>query len=193
MSPEARRSIGAVRNPESQKAILDAARQLLVEEGVAGFSIEAVARRAQAGKPTIYRWWPTKGALLLEVYIGLKDELRDPPEGPLADTVRLFLVNLLQFWREGDAGPLYRSVLAQSQADPESLASLQVYHADRLDRTAALFQRSDPTLPFAQARHLAEAAAAVALVRLLMDRLTVDEAELAALAGQLISGVPRPR
>ncbi len=70
---DARRSIGAQRNPDSERAILDAARDLLAEEGLAGFSIEAVARRARAGKPTIYRWWPDKTRLLLAVYAGLKD------------------------------------------------------------------------------------------------------------------------
>ena len=66
-SDERRRSIGSRRNPETQEAILEAAEALLLEGGVAGFSIEAVARRARAGKPTIYRWWPNKTALLLEV------------------------------------------------------------------------------------------------------------------------------
>ena len=68
----ARRSIGAQRNPESEKAILAAARELLAEEGLAGFSIEAVARRAHAGKPTIYRWWPDRTRLLLAVYAEFK-------------------------------------------------------------------------------------------------------------------------
>ena len=40
----------------------------MAEEGIAGFSIEAVAKRARAGKPTIYKWWPGKTALLLDVY-----------------------------------------------------------------------------------------------------------------------------
>jgi len=117
MNTEPRRSIGATRNPESQRAILEAARALVIEEGVGGFSIEAVARRAQAGKPTIYRWWPSKAALLLDVYIGLKDELQDPPPGSLGATVEGFLANLLRFWATTDAGPIYRSVLAQSQTD----------------------------------------------------------------------------
>ena len=64
----ARKSIGARRNPDSAEAILEAAEAVLIEAGYAGFSIEAVARRARAGKPTIYRWWPSKAALLLEVY-----------------------------------------------------------------------------------------------------------------------------
>ena len=63
-----RRSIGARRNPASEEAILDAAEAVLRENGIAGFSIEAVARRARAGKPTIYRWWPHRTALMLDVY-----------------------------------------------------------------------------------------------------------------------------
>ena len=63
-----RRSIGSARNPQSQEAILEAAEAIFADEGYAGFSIEAVARRAKAGKPTIYRWWPSKAHLLLDVY-----------------------------------------------------------------------------------------------------------------------------
>jgi hypothetical protein len=50
-----RKSIGSARNPESHEAILEAAEDVFCEAGYAGFSIEAVARRARAGKPTIYR------------------------------------------------------------------------------------------------------------------------------------------
>ena len=45
----ARKSIGARRNPDSCEAILEAAEAVLAEAGYAGFSIEAVARRARAG------------------------------------------------------------------------------------------------------------------------------------------------
>ena len=62
-----RRSIGARRNPETEEAILEAAEAIMAEEGIAGFSIEAVAKRARAGKPTIYKWWPGKTALLLDL------------------------------------------------------------------------------------------------------------------------------
>src|SRR5690554_2407569 len=67
-SGKRRVSIGARRSPETETAILDAAEALLREGGLAGFSIEGVARRARAGKPTIYRWWPNKTRLLLDVY-----------------------------------------------------------------------------------------------------------------------------
>ncbi|WP_281015677.1 TetR family transcriptional regulator, partial [Mesorhizobium sp. M00.F.Ca.ET.216.01.1.1] len=72
------------RNPESADAIVEAAEAVLREAGYAGFSIEAVARRARAGKPTIYRWWPSKAALLIEVYQRQK-HVETPDTGNVED------------------------------------------------------------------------------------------------------------
>lgn len=59
-----RASVGPVPSQASEDAILSASESLLCEAGTpAGFSIEAVAKRAQAGKPTIYRRWKTKEAI----------------------------------------------------------------------------------------------------------------------------------
>src|SRR5690606_2457230 len=95
--PESRRSIGAARNPESHAAILEAAEAILAEQGCAGFATEAGARRAKAGKPTSYRWWPSKAHLLLEVYTRLKENMLEPETGVLEDDLRIFLTNLLAF------------------------------------------------------------------------------------------------
>ena len=47
--------------------ILDAARRLFLEHGLAGASIDEIARLARAGKPTIYARFPTKEALFAAV------------------------------------------------------------------------------------------------------------------------------
>ena len=61
-----RTSTGPKPSQASHDAILEAAEQLLKENGsAAGFTMEAVAKRAQAGKPTVYRHWKTKEALFL--------------------------------------------------------------------------------------------------------------------------------
>ncbi|MGA3404075.1 MAG: helix-turn-helix domain-containing protein, partial [Acetobacteraceae bacterium] len=73
-SKPSRRSIGAVRNSEAHRSILAAAAQILNESGYAGFTIEAVARRAGASKPTIYRWWTGKAALITELYESDREE-----------------------------------------------------------------------------------------------------------------------
>src|SRR5258708_35331953 len=65
--PEATpRRPGRRRSEGSRDAILTAATELLVEQGYAAVSIEKIAQRAGTGKQTIYRWWPSKGDVLLE-------------------------------------------------------------------------------------------------------------------------------
>jgi AcrR family transcriptional regulator len=59
-------SAGRPRDPEVDRKIAEAAIALFGEQGWAGFSVEAVAKRAGVGKASIYLRWPTKQALLLE-------------------------------------------------------------------------------------------------------------------------------
>ncbi|MEU7873651.1 TetR/AcrR family transcriptional regulator [Dactylosporangium sp. NPDC049140] len=54
------------RNEASRRAILDAALGLCAELGYRRLTIEAIAARAGVSKKTIYRWWPSKGAVLLD-------------------------------------------------------------------------------------------------------------------------------
>jgi AcrR family transcriptional regulator len=127
MSSRSRTSIGNVRNPDTHAAILDAAAALLAEHGYAGVSMEAVARRAGAGKPTLYRWWPSKAALLMEVYEREKAALHadDPDLGSVqAELVRM-LRNVFNFWRNTPSGQAFRSLLAEAQADPAALRALR--------------------------------------------------------------------
>ncbi|WP_431902822.1 TetR/AcrR family transcriptional regulator [Nonomuraea sp. bgisy101] len=54
------------RRETSRRAILDAALQLCAELGYGRLTIEAIAARAGVSKKTIYRWWSSKGAVVLE-------------------------------------------------------------------------------------------------------------------------------
>ncbi len=177
---------GRSRFPESEKAILAAARDLLAEEGLAGFSIEAVARRARAGKPTIYRWWPDRTRLLLAVYSDFKEQMPDFDTGSLEGDVRTFLGNLLKFWRENPAGPVFRSILAESQSDPAASAAFAEYHYGRRARTAAAFAKHG--LPQADAELLTEMAVNYAWGQLLSDRLDPGAEEIARVARVLTAG-----
>lgn len=49
--------------------MLDAARKLLDERGVMGVTMEGIATRAGVGKPTVYRWWPDRYAVLMEALL----------------------------------------------------------------------------------------------------------------------------
>jgi AcrR family transcriptional regulator len=54
------------RSDRARAAILAAAFELTANPGFEATSVEAIAKRAGVGKQTIYRWWPSKGAMVLE-------------------------------------------------------------------------------------------------------------------------------
>ncbi|MDA0637114.1 TetR/AcrR family transcriptional regulator [Nonomuraea sp. MCN248] len=61
------------RSEASRHAILTAAFELAGEVGYAKLSVEGIAARAGVGKQTIYRWWPSKGAVLLDAFLHLSE------------------------------------------------------------------------------------------------------------------------
>ncbi len=73
------------RSDASRRAILAAALDLVGEVGYAKLSIEGIAARAGVGKQTIYRWWPSKGAVLLDALLALS-EGQDGEAAALPDT-----------------------------------------------------------------------------------------------------------
>src|SRR3984893_8752102 len=63
------------RSEKSRTAIVAATRELLLERGFDGLTIEAVAARAGVGKQTIYRWWPSRPALVADVMLEDADKI----------------------------------------------------------------------------------------------------------------------
>ena len=63
------------RSEKSRRAIVTATRELLLERGFDGLTIEAVAARAGVGKQTIYRWWPSRPALVADVMLEDADRI----------------------------------------------------------------------------------------------------------------------
>ncbi|PWR04936.1 TetR family transcriptional regulator [Micromonospora acroterricola] len=74
------------RSQAARRAILAAAFDLVGEVGYAKLSIEGIAAAAGVGKQTIYRWWPSKGALLFDAFLALTTEGEDGQSGALPDT-----------------------------------------------------------------------------------------------------------
>ena len=75
---------GRRRSSETEQAILQVTRELLVEAGVQGLTIEKVAARAGVAKTTIYRRWRDKDELALAVVLDMVEQIVEMPE--LGDT-----------------------------------------------------------------------------------------------------------
>lgn len=111
----------ARRNEKSRQAILAAAIATTSELGYDRASIEAIARRAGVGKQTIYRWWPSKGAVILEA---LRDRALDtlnfpfPDSGDITQDIRTQLMTTTDLLGSGDTRAAYQALIAAAQSDP---------------------------------------------------------------------------
>jgi AcrR family transcriptional regulator len=76
---EAPRSSGRPRSPECDQAILEAAVELFAEGGLDGLTVEGVAARANVGKATIYRRYPSKIDLVVAASQSFTVDGRDAP------------------------------------------------------------------------------------------------------------------
>ena len=60
---------GRPRSAETTNAILQSAYTLMATTGLAATSIDAVARDSNVSKMTIYKWWPSREALLIDAFL----------------------------------------------------------------------------------------------------------------------------
>ncbi|WP_329102553.1 TetR/AcrR family transcriptional regulator [Streptomyces sp. NBC_01439] len=114
------------RSDRSRRAILDAALTLVGEVGYNKLTIEAIAARAGVGKQTIYRWWPSKAAVLLDASLALFGDAETevewtgfPDTGDLAaDLKHVLRATVDQFNDEKYDAPT-RALTAAGATDPE--------------------------------------------------------------------------
>lgn len=106
------------RNGSTHDAILDAAARLVRRRGYNGVTIEAIAAAAGAGKQTIYRWWPSKAALYLELYIGLAAAQQLTFDtGSVAGDLRFLLRRLFRIYAATPARAILAGLIAETQSD----------------------------------------------------------------------------
>lgn len=105
------------RDQEAQRRVLDSARALVAEKGPHAVTVDDIAALAEVGKQTIYRWWPSKSAVIMDALI----ELTDPEPGDLpASTYEALRVQMRRVARMFSSrnGELIRELVAHAQGDP---------------------------------------------------------------------------
>ena len=111
---------GRRRSVRSHHAIIAATRELLVERGYPDVTIEAIAARAGVGKQTIYRWWPSRAALVLEAYLSSADVVTPPAAGRTTrEDVRGLLAWLIAVLAEPTGGHVVAGLVADIQHDAD--------------------------------------------------------------------------
>ena len=114
-----RRAGGRPRSETAHRAILDAARAELMEEGFTRFRLEHVAARAGVGKATIYRRWPSKEALAGELLAELAaTHIAVIDSGDTRAELATCTDNALRAIRDTQFGPVVRALLSQIATNP---------------------------------------------------------------------------
>ncbi|MFD8707368.1 TetR/AcrR family transcriptional regulator [Kitasatospora sp. NPDC059648] len=111
----------ARRSDRARAAVLAAATELVAEVGYGKLTIEAIAARASVGKQTIYRWWPSKGAVVFDAFLAVNQHeggLALPDTGDLAADLRAVLRPTSDELTDPGADRTYRAIIAELLNDP---------------------------------------------------------------------------
>ncbi len=181
MENATKRKPGRPRSDLSRDAILDVAYWQVMERGYDKVTADSIAKAAGAGKQTLYRWWPSKAAVVLEA---IAEKGRTRIDRPQEAAIRSG--DLLGFLRAvmpaiAAAGPALRHLMAEAQFDPK----LRLLLRERLiePRSESLRQVLSERVSDSHKRDALVAAIFGAIwYRLLLDE-PLDEALAIELAG----------
>ncbi|MGK4581154.1 TetR/AcrR family transcriptional regulator [Kitasatospora sp. HPMI-4] len=134
---------GRRRNEAARQAVLTAAMELLRDPGRQDLTIDGIARAAGVGKQTIYRWWPTKGAVVAEAMaesaatsVGLPDTGSLP-----GDLTEFFRASFAALESQGMTRLLVE-VVSGAQREKAVAGVFADFTARRREALRTLFQRA---------------------------------------------------
>ena len=93
---------------------------MLETQGYQALTIEGIAQKAGVGKQTIYRWWSSKAAIVMEAYTQKASQrIPLPDTGSVCLDVQELLERLFTILTTSSAGKVVASLIAEAQLDSE--------------------------------------------------------------------------
>ncbi|WP_432147062.1 TetR/AcrR family transcriptional regulator [Streptomyces sp. bgisy084] len=165
--------------PRKAQEIFDATLDLLAEKGYEGLTIEGVAQRSGVNKTTIYRWWPSKGALLGAALIGARQlDFTAPDTGSLTGDLEALLHTVVTLLTTRPASDIAVSVLGAATQSPELAVHVRDFFADRMRLEQPVFDRAVARGELAadtDATLLMDLLAGAAWVRVVLRQLPLEQ------------------
>ncbi|HZW95892.1 MAG TPA: TetR/AcrR family transcriptional regulator [Candidatus Eremiobacteraceae bacterium] len=120
------------RKTKTRQRALSTATRILRREGYARLTMERVAAESGVAKTTLYRRWPTKAALCMELYLDVASrELRDPDTGDVARDLKSIAHKVVRLQTRTVAGPAFIGLIAEAQIAPETRPAFLAEFAER--------------------------------------------------------------
>jgi AcrR family transcriptional regulator len=181
---------GRRRNDAAKDAILDATFRLLSSPGAEGLTIDAIAAEAGVGRQTIYRWWPSKGAVVADTLARhAQTVVPERHTGSFAGDLEAFLADSFAGLQEASYAARLRQIVSAAQQDEHVAAVLADFTAVRRAALRALLERGQDAgelAPGTDLDMLVDMAYGVLYYRLLVGHAPLDENAAHSLATELI-------
>jgi len=186
---------GRPRSEAAEKAVMDAVYAFLQKRSVRELTMEGIAESANVGKPTLYKWWPSKAALVMAV---LQERLIPKPEPFSAKTaeeaIRARMHRLMRAF-DGMFGKVFADLIAEGQNDPSLLRELYERHlGQRREALVAEIERGKQAgefYPEVDSDLLVDSLIGPIYYRLLMKTAPLTEAYVDKLIAQILQGTRR--
>ena len=107
------------------------AKRILLEEGYSKLTMERVALESRVAKTTLYRHWPTKASLCMDLYLDAAHDLIDPDLGDVASDLKRVARQVVSLQTRTVAGPALIGLIAEAQICPESRGAFIAEFAER--------------------------------------------------------------
>ncbi|MFF5209509.1 TetR/AcrR family transcriptional regulator [Streptosporangium sp. NPDC000396] len=129
--------------PRKEQQIFQATLELLAGKGYEGLTVEGVAERSGVNKTTIYRWWPSKAALLAAALIETDLLAIEPPDtGSLREDLESLVRGMAALLTRPPTAGIAVAALGAAVHHPELAVAAQRFFADRFAREEAVFERA---------------------------------------------------
>ena len=116
----------ASRSSRTNRAILDATREILAEGGVSALTVEGVAARSGVAKTTIYRRWRGKDELALAVLIDMVEQVVATPDlGKTRDELVAFVNSAVEILGSTLMGRVMQGLVSDLATDPDLADAFQ--------------------------------------------------------------------
>ncbi|MGW1466579.1 TetR/AcrR family transcriptional regulator [Streptomyces sp. NPDC002308] len=139
-----RRGRGRRPMAEVRADVLEAAAQVLMAHGVAGFTVEKVVAASGVSPATVYRHWPSRGALALDGFRhAVGDQVALDDTGDVRADLTRFITAFIRLATQRPAGPVFAQLIGAAQTDAELAGQFEHhYFGPRRREAFALLEKA---------------------------------------------------
>jgi AcrR family transcriptional regulator len=179
---------------EVRADVLQTVGDLLLTEGSADLTFERVARLAGVSKTTLYKWWPSKGALALDGYFhAVEQSLAFHDTGDIRADLTSQLRAFAHVMTQTPGGRVLAELIGQSQTDSDLAEAYRALYSSERRRLAGermqQAQEAGQIRPEVDVQVLVDQLWGAVYHRLLIPDEPVTDEFVVALVANLMDGV----